>query len=363
MIALASLALGCGRLRFDDNDGGIGDGGPLDPDALVPRANRVFAASGTYNGNLGGIDGADEICRTRAEAAGLPGTFVAFLSTNTTDAIGRLTGSRGWERVDGKPVVDTVEDLMAEKQFYPISLDEQGQPVTIAVGTGSHSSGTSEGTNCSEWMSSTGSGIFGSPTASSGASIRFGYTGCGVGLTVYCFETGHNFQLAPPPVTTGGRVLFVTSTEWTFGALSTADTLCNNEAGPAGLPGTYTALIATDGASAASRLSSLAGPWKRSDGRLITSGALGTTPLELPPNLYASGVPYTGDGIRYVWMGSGDLTTPGTASSTCSGWTMPIPAAGYANTAYSDETTFTAWGWDQALTRCDGTVPVYCAQN
>lgn len=362
VVASASLALGCGRLRFDDTEG-LGDSGPVDPDALVPRANRVFAASGPLSGNLGGLEGADATCRSRAESAGLPGTFIAFLSTSTTDAIGRLSGSRGWERVDGKPVVDTIEDLMAEKQYYPIDLDEQGQPLTFAVATGSHSTGLRDVANCTDWTSTTDSATFGSPTSSSGASIRFGYTSCSVDMTVYCFETGHDVPIAPPPVITGGRVLFVTSTDWTFGSLSTADTLCNNEAGPAGLPGTYTALLATDGASAASRLTSLAGPWKRPDGRLVTSGPLGTLPLELPPDLYASGAHFTGDAIRYVWMGAEGITTAGDVNSTCAGWTMPIPAAGYGLTAYSDETASTVFGWAQARTRCDGTMPVYCAQN
>jgi hypothetical protein len=265
--------------------------------------------------------------------------------------------------MDGKPVVDTVADLMAEQQLYPIALDEHGQPVTNAVATGSHASGLRDATStCSEWSSPSAGASFGSPSASSGASVRIGFTGCSWPLSIYCFELGHDYQVEPPAAVAGGRILFVTTSQWTFGALSTADALCNSEASSAGLPGTYTALLASVGASPASRLASLAGPWKRSDGRLITAGALDTLPFELPPDLSASGSQQLGDLYRYVWMGTTGLTVAGDTVTTCANWTMPT-SAGYGTTGYSDETNALAFGDSQALTRCDGTLPVYCAQQ
>ena len=47
---------------------------------------RVFATTAAYTGNLGGRAGADAACTTSRTAAGLPGTYKAWLSTNTTDA-------------------------------------------------------------------------------------------------------------------------------------------------------------------------------------------------------------------------------------------------------------------------------------
>jgi len=44
------------------------------------RPKKVFVSSQTYVGNLGGVAGADSLCQGLATAAGLTGTFKAFLS-------------------------------------------------------------------------------------------------------------------------------------------------------------------------------------------------------------------------------------------------------------------------------------------
>lgn len=45
---------------------------------------RVFVTSTSYNGNLGGLAGADAKCNTRAAAAGLSGTYKAFLAGSSS---------------------------------------------------------------------------------------------------------------------------------------------------------------------------------------------------------------------------------------------------------------------------------------
>lgn len=42
----------------------------------------VFVTPPNYTGNLGGTEGANAICQTLAEAAGLPGNYKAWLSTS-----------------------------------------------------------------------------------------------------------------------------------------------------------------------------------------------------------------------------------------------------------------------------------------
>jgi hypothetical protein len=44
----------------------------------------VFLTAGTYTGNLGGTVGANAICQSEANNAALPGTYKAWLSSNTT---------------------------------------------------------------------------------------------------------------------------------------------------------------------------------------------------------------------------------------------------------------------------------------
>src|SRR5262249_6287034 len=69
-----------------DDSCGSPDGGPP-PDARTFAANVVFVTSVTMAPQaLGGLDGADRLCNDRAAAGGLPGTYVAWLSTVSTDA-------------------------------------------------------------------------------------------------------------------------------------------------------------------------------------------------------------------------------------------------------------------------------------
>ena len=61
--------------------------------ACSPTPKRVFVTSSTFDGNLGGLAGADVKCQGAATTAGLPGTFRAWLSDSTTSASARLTHS------------------------------------------------------------------------------------------------------------------------------------------------------------------------------------------------------------------------------------------------------------------------------
>ena len=85
----------CGRRNFNDDAGVEADAPP------GARANYVFATSSLHPGDLGGLAGADAICQQRATAAGLTGTYVAYLTSGGIHASTRLIGSRGWQRVDG----------------------------------------------------------------------------------------------------------------------------------------------------------------------------------------------------------------------------------------------------------------------
>ena len=126
--------------------------------------NLVFFTSTTHDGNLGAppsaaFAAADGICNARAQAAGLPGSYVAWLSTSTANAKDRLGTSRGWVRTDGLPFVDTVADLVAGKVLYPPRANESGSVATtqIVVLTGTQGNGTAQaGLTCADWDSNAG---------------------------------------------------------------------------------------------------------------------------------------------------------------------------------------------------------------
>lgn len=75
-------------------------------------SSRVFVTSTTYNGNLGGLTGADAKCQTRANTANLGGTWKAWLSDGTTSAASRLTYNSGpYKLLNGVVVANDWADL------------------------------------------------------------------------------------------------------------------------------------------------------------------------------------------------------------------------------------------------------------
>ena len=129
-LLVAYIGAACGRLDFDRGiDGGLasdGDASNGDGSAAMPAPNVAFATSATFTGALGGLAGADAACMQAAQQAGLVGTFVAWLSTTTVNAVDRLSGARGWVRTDGLPIMDTITAGLAGQTFSPIDHDEHG---------------------------------------------------------------------------------------------------------------------------------------------------------------------------------------------------------------------------------------------
>jgi hypothetical protein len=348
----------CGRLGFEaaTPDGAQVDAGPI--------ANRVFVTSSSFPGDFGGRAVADAACRDRASSAGLDGTFIAFITAaagNPVDPIERLRGSRGWVRLDGRPVYDTVDDLAAAGSIYPVLLDESGNAMSGCVFTGTNENGTLAVSTCSNWATASVSttAAFGSPTATTWAAIRKGFITCNAQCAVYCFEIGRTVAVAKPTGVTG-RILFATHGGWSGGSVQTADNLCNAEAAAANMTGTYRALLAMTGQTAAARLASLAGPWRRADGLVLTSGPL-AAPLEISPNVGADGLPVpTSPGASQAWIGAASLTTPGSDADTCSNWSA---TAGYGVFGDITETGTTVFGDVQSRTLCGTQGFLYCAQD
>jgi hypothetical protein len=55
-----------------------------------PKLKRVFITKYDYNGNLGGLEGADKICQNEAKMRGLDGNWKAFLGDDNISAVERL---------------------------------------------------------------------------------------------------------------------------------------------------------------------------------------------------------------------------------------------------------------------------------
>jgi hypothetical protein len=369
----ALLAASCGRFGFAlDGDGGIvaGDGGIRISDGNRPDimfdANVVFVTAPVATpGTFGDLSAADVICQSAADNAALPGTYVAWLSTTATNAIDRLSGSRGWVRTDGTPFADQPADIAAGTVWSPISLAADGSEQAFsstAVVTGTTATGAVSA-NCADWTVTTGSDTTtGTLTATDAAWTAVGTStfACAGPSRLYCFGVGKQSVVAPPAVV--GRRAFYSRPVGIGGGISAFDAKCQTDADTANLGAPFHAFVATTTANAISRFDTSKSRWVRLDGvPLAPSAADLATGFRVPLNIYADGSPYAIPfGASKAWTGAVDPVSLGVAD-TCVDWTSTSPSGGGA---YGRPTNSGASGfYDGSARRCDeGSYGVYCLE-
>lgn len=172
------------------------------PLPLVPGSARVFITSVTYNGNLGGLAGADAKCQTLANNANLGGTtWKAWLSSSTTSSVHRLFHLAGpYKLVGGWIIANDWNDMITKKNTtylrQPIIQDENGRfwPPVNFVWTATNTDGTTNsGHTCNNWTSSSSSssGFFGWYSSSGSDWTNYGPNipdSCNNNFHLYCFE-------------------------------------------------------------------------------------------------------------------------------------------------------------------------------
>jgi hypothetical protein len=307
---------------------------------FAPQSYMFVTSSLVVPGRLFGVAGADTECGNRAAAAGLPGTYHAWISTMGTDAIGRV-GSGGWVRTDGRPFAKSamaLKTLSNQPVYYPPRVDENGNdlgPTRIIAATGGNNDGTNFGVQCNNYMSTTGSMYVAFATAGTG-SWAYSYLdsqGCATPAHLYCFRTDLTATITPPAA--AGRHIFTSDLAFTpGGGLAAADAQCQLDAKAAGFLNfaKYIALLAGSGMPASSRLDLTGPPWQRADGVFVvaTAADLASGNLLAPIDLDADGSMYAS---RAVWSGAADLVSKGDA--TCGDWMTPTSASsshyGYPN--------------------------------
>lgn len=291
-------------------DGGtVGLDGGTGLEALFERHNIVFVTSRGYQpGALGGLEAADAICRSHADAAGLPrpNSYVALLSDGQTSAISRLITSRGWIRVDGLPFADRPQDISAGKIWYPVALSEVGlEPAVPLVASGTNGDLSSRGGSCQAWTSTSAGQVIPVGDSRDGTRFWLDYFEASLGerwtcddfLGIYCFGTGMVEPLPPPQLPVGAKLAFQTmQTIASGGGIESFDALCQAEADDADLVGrTFISLTApSTGRNVLSRLSTDDGPWYRRDGVKVAHDIrkIASDALIAPVNLDAQGENY-----------------------------------------------------------------------
>ncbi len=118
---------------LDDGDcvaGKVCDASNVCVSRSVP-VGTLFVTSGRWSGNLGGRVGANNKCQASASSAGLPGKWVAFLSTSDL-SVKQLVLNAGFGesskfyRMDGLVLADGVSGLFDGSMNYAVHLNENG---------------------------------------------------------------------------------------------------------------------------------------------------------------------------------------------------------------------------------------------
>lgn len=194
IIFFASTSFFMGCSKSNDNPSTVVDT-PTPETPTTPKKYRVFVTSTLHNGNLGGLTGGDSICAARATAAGMTGTWKAWLSDSTTDAISRIADHAPWYTPDESTVVISSYSLLSTPaSTVPIVIDESGNDLSSsgnAVLTATNASGVKVANqHCSNWTDSSNGGNV--RVGAINGSGSFWTTGvadfCDSISALYCFE-------------------------------------------------------------------------------------------------------------------------------------------------------------------------------
>lgn len=333
-----------------------GNGSDTTPDASISDANLMFVTSTPIAfTSVTSAAIADAHCNTLAAGAGLPGTYIAWLSSASQSIRNRFPATaRGWIRTDGKPFADRLEDLLAGKIFYPPSVDENRQFYMGTVATGTSADGSPVDT-CNDLSGNSTAFI----TIGSSDASRPYWTNvdasepCNRSQRLYCFGTDGNAEVKPPG--TPGRWIFLTDNSYTpdVGGAAAFDTACQTEGAQIDPTGTYVALIGISGFAPNRRKTfaiNPAKPWVRRDGVVVTTDMM---ELQAPISVTGQLGAYASE---HVMVGAVSLADTPQATETCNDWTSSLMSL---FTGLSSRSTIEAFSFD---TRQCTNLRLYCAE-
>lgn len=205
-----NLCVACGSSQMCVNavcrspeNGNKPDGGSCDNCAAnqlctqngCATAKRVFVTKTRYNGNLGGLVGADQKCNTAAEAAGLGGTWKAWLSDSNTNAIDRIAEVGPWydivpnETWVNQKVFNNKAGL-ATTPLAGIQNNEDGSfnSSGTSVWTGTSVGGVASANHCLSWTSTSSIAVYGVAGKVNNGWTSYSTNSCSDTASLYCIE-------------------------------------------------------------------------------------------------------------------------------------------------------------------------------
>ena len=317
------------------------DSSPLTPTvSFTHQTNLIFATEGTIApGGLGAtgaaaLVAADAFCQSEAERAGLPGTYMSWLSTSEVDAIDRIRAAgsqepRGWVRMDGRAFTDSLDGLVTPVIYYPVRFNQFGEETNKSYLTGTRPDGSAQDHTCGDYTDADQSARGGDPTnAGIGWTASWG-GGCSTNKRLVCM----GIDLAQPitPVTFEGRRVFLSRTKLLMSGPDEPDRICADEAAESDLTGTFRALVAVGSEGIAEHVFGAtegvidypSGPWITPDGRLVSDADDG---LFVGETIAAISVDAAGNFSAentFAWTGGSGSDAEFGAGDNCADWSDP----------------------------------------
>ncbi len=162
----------------------------------------IFVTEKAFKGDLGGLASADAKCNEAAQAAGLPGTYKAWLSSSTVSATSRLAHSQTpYIRPDGVVVAYSWDDLIDGQLLNPIAITETGAYLARYVWTASTIAGVFSDYDCKGWTSALAADYGSAGLSYFSTNYWTGYSkiSCSWGIQLYCVQQDSVTAAAPTP--------------------------------------------------------------------------------------------------------------------------------------------------------------------
>ncbi len=136
---------------------------PVTPPKAPTGSRLSFLSTGTFSPGTGVTRGtADTLCTNEASAAGLSGTFLAFMATSTSAASSRFSSATPWYRTDGVQLVAAGADLFASSPYKALAtwnvsangMTYFGYSFTFTGGNDQNTAATTT-IDCNDWSDGT----------------------------------------------------------------------------------------------------------------------------------------------------------------------------------------------------------------
>ena len=152
---------------------------------------RVFTTALTLLPTFGSVAAGDAVCATAAADAGLPGGYIAWLSSPDAGPLTRFPpGLEGQWVTDAGIAFRNFAQLRTVPSI-PLDRDERGRPVSGSAWTGTLNGGASSGATCTGWSSMptpNATGTYGQVINTAGWTNANAPSLCASPRHLYCFQ-------------------------------------------------------------------------------------------------------------------------------------------------------------------------------